>query len=87
MTDVTIRALPTAVQAEAASAYQAARANRQIMYQLAKLVVPYRDLYDKAEALYREVCECMGVTPEEVFDEDEYKKSKRYRDILEGRIL
>jgi hypothetical protein len=78
--------LPGEVAAEAASAYQAARGSRQIMYGLTKKDERFRDLYDKTQALYLEVCERFEVPAEPVFDEDEYKKSDRYKAIMEGRI-
>ncbi len=71
---------------EAASAYQAARGNRQILYQLVKLIPSYRAFYEEAEGLYNRLCAAMGVEPEPVFDEEEYKKSQRYQDLVSGKI-
>lgn len=64
---------------EGASAYQAAKSNRQILYQFAKLVPGYRPFYNR-------LCVAMGVVPEPVFDEEEYKKSQRYQDLVSGKI-
>lgn len=71
---------------EGASAYQAAKSNRQILYQFAKLVPGYRPFYEEAEAFYNRLCVAMGVVPEPVFDEEEYKKSQRYQDLVSGKI-
>jgi hypothetical protein len=77
--------MTTHVACEAAGAYQSAKGCRQVMYQLAKLDPSYRDLFDEMQATYEKVCDRMDVPPEPVFDEDEYKKSDRYRAIMEGR--
>lgn len=70
---------------EGAFAYQAAKTNRQIMYQFSKMVPDYRRFYEDAEAFYRRLCVAMGVDHEPVFDEDEYKKSQHYQDLVSGR--
>lgn len=70
---------------EGATAYQAAKSNRQIQYKFAKMIPGYRAFYEEAEDFYKRICAAMGVDPEPVFDEDEYKKSQHYQDLITGR--
>lgn len=70
----------------AAYAYQAAKSNRQCMYNLVKSMEAYSLLYLEADDYYKAVCTTLGVEPEPVFDLDEYQKSNRYKDIVEGLI-
>ena len=70
---------------EGMTAYQAAKSNRQKMYQFAKMVPEYRSFYDEAEAFYVRLCAAMGVDPEKIFDKEEYKKSQYYLDLVSGK--
>lgn len=69
-----------------ATAFQSLKTARQTTYDLAKKDASYSAIHEDIQRLYEAMCYHLGATPEPVFDRDEYEKSQRYRDILEGRI-
>lgn len=65
--------------------WKGTRASRQFLYVLAKEIPAYRALYEEQQAFYEKVSAEFGLTPEPVFDEEEYRKSDRYKAIMDGR--
>lgn len=59
---------------------------RQLLYQAMKHEPRLREDYERAEQAYRDLALKFGIPVKPVFDEDEFRKSQRYQDIMSGKI-